>query len=93
MWFEILPAYMIIVAAMAAPHASAYVLNYLVVGNVYRRDMCTLKQRMQYVRDRRLTGDPYKVNGLDSLPPYESVTCEEECKESREEDEDNCEEE
>lgn len=34
MWFEILPSFGIIVVAMALPHASAYVINKLAVGNV-----------------------------------------------------------
>ncbi|KAJ8926926.1 hypothetical protein NQ314_020778 [Rhamnusium bicolor] len=68
MWFEILPSFGIIVVAMAFPHASAYVLNKLVVGNMYRRSMMEFEQRIQYLRDKRLTGDPYKINGLEAIP-------------------------
>ncbi|XP_028137669.1 uncharacterized protein LOC114332133 [Diabrotica virgifera virgifera] len=68
MWFEVLPGFGIIVAAMALPHVSAYVINNLVVGNQYRRSMYTIEQRLQYLRDRRLTGHPYKVQGLEAIP-------------------------
>ncbi|KAJ8980713.1 hypothetical protein NQ317_019207, partial [Molorchus minor] len=62
MWFEILPSFSVVVIAMAFPHASAYVLNKLVVGNSYRRAMYTRTQKTQYLRDARLTGSPYKIN-------------------------------
>lgn len=68
MWFEILPSFGIVVAAMALPSASAYVINYLVVGNMFRRSLLTEDLRMQYIRNRRLTGDPYVINGLESIP-------------------------
>ncbi|CAH1981431.1 unnamed protein product [Acanthoscelides obtectus] len=65
MWFEILPSAGIIFVAMAFPHASAYVLNNLVVGNMYRRQLLTREERIGYLRDRRLAGgDPYKVVDL-----------------------------
>ncbi|XP_018578576.1 uncharacterized protein LOC108916762 [Anoplophora glabripennis] len=68
MWFEILPSFGIIVVALAVPHASAYVINKLVVGNMYRRGMYKYQDRLQYLRDRRLTGNPYKVQGLEAIP-------------------------
>nr|CAI5838629.1 unnamed protein product [Callosobruchus analis] len=67
MWFEILPSAGIIFVAMAFPHVSAYVINNLVVGNMYRRQLLTREDTIQYLRDRRLgDGDPYKV--VVSLP-------------------------
>ncbi|XP_057664565.1 uncharacterized protein LOC130898953 [Diorhabda carinulata] len=68
MWFEILPSALIITAALAFPHASAYIMNYLVFGNMYRRSMYHMEERRQYLRDRRLTKDPYKVQGLEAIP-------------------------
>ncbi|KAJ8923704.1 hypothetical protein NQ315_010285 [Exocentrus adspersus] len=68
MWFEILPSFGVIFIAMAAPHGAAYVLNKLVVGNYYRRNLAEPEHRRQYLRDRRLTGDPYKVQGLEAIP-------------------------
>ncbi|KAJ8911408.1 hypothetical protein NQ315_011375 [Exocentrus adspersus] len=68
MWFEILPSVAIITIAVGFPHGAAYILNYLIVGNCYRRLLDSTELRMQYLRDRRLTGDPYKVSGLESLP-------------------------
>ncbi|KAJ8941900.1 hypothetical protein NQ318_001755 [Aromia moschata] len=68
MWFEILPSFGLIVVFMAVPHASAYVINKAVVGNMYRRSLLTREERMQYLRDRRLTDNPYKVKGLEAIP-------------------------
>ncbi|CAH2002993.1 unnamed protein product [Acanthoscelides obtectus] len=82
MWFEIIPSFAIITAAMAAPHGIAYVMNYVVVGNLFRRSLDTFEQRKQYLRDRRLSkgagdrwGDPYKVIGLENIPDEEEHQC------------------
>ncbi|XP_071054636.1 NADH dehydrogenase [ubiquinone] 1 alpha subcomplex subunit 1-like [Onthophagus taurus] len=69
MWYEILPSAGIILVAMTFPHASAYVINKLVLGNMYRRGMVTGADRYNYTRDRRLAGgNPYKVVGLEAIP-------------------------
>lgn len=68
MWFEILPSFGIIVACMGLPHVSAYVINKVVIGNSYRRCLRTHEQEMQYLRDRRLTDNPYKPAGLENIP-------------------------
>ncbi|CAH1101906.1 unnamed protein product [Psylliodes chrysocephalus] len=68
MWFEILPSFGIICVVMAVPHASAYLINNLLVGNMYRRTLLEKDNRRQYLRDRRLTGNPYKVQGLEAIP-------------------------
>ncbi|ENN75517.1 uncharacterized protein LOC109539463 [Dendroctonus ponderosae] len=68
MWFEILPSAAIVLAGLALPHVSGYVMNKLVLGNMYRRSLATQDLRMQYLRDIRLTGDPYVTNGLENIP-------------------------
>ncbi|XP_019866399.1 uncharacterized protein LOC109595489 [Aethina tumida] len=68
MWYEIIPAYAIITAAIAAPHGIAYLLNYLVAGNMYRRSLETKPLCMQYLRDIRIGRDAYRVRGLESIP-------------------------
>nr|CAH7769114.1 unnamed protein product [Callosobruchus chinensis] len=69
MWFEILPSAGIIFVAMAFPHVSAYVINNLALGNMYRRQLITREEQMGYLRDRRLgDGNPYKVVGLEAIP-------------------------
>ncbi|XP_074029397.1 uncharacterized protein isoform X2 [Leptinotarsa decemlineata] len=89
MWFEILPAFAVIVGTVAAPHYLAYAMNYFVNSNCYRRMMETREQRLQYLRDTRLTGDPYKVAGLEKIseecPDEESTT--DECYEILDEEE------
>ncbi|KAF2899659.1 hypothetical protein ILUMI_06519 [Ignelater luminosus] len=68
MWFEILPSAGIIFVAMAFPHFSAYIINKVSIGNMYRRSLYERRERFQYLRDIRLTGNPYKVNSLESIP-------------------------
>ncbi|XP_066148432.1 uncharacterized protein ND-MWFE [Euwallacea fornicatus] len=69
MWFECLPSFGIILVAMAFPHASAYVINQLVVGNMFRRALDSQPLRLQYLRDQRLAGgDAYKMVGLEGIP-------------------------
>lgn len=63
MWFEIIPSFAIIVGAMAAPQTLAYVMNWIANRNVFRRSLISEDLRMQYLRDIRTTGDPYKVAG------------------------------
>ncbi|EFA11578.2 hypothetical protein TcasGA2_TC004750 [Tribolium castaneum] len=53
---------------MAAPHGIAYVANKLVFDNCYRRSMLDKYEALQYLRDRRLSGDPYKLKGLENIP-------------------------
>lgn len=68
MWFEILPSLAIIGVAMAVPHGAAYVMNYLVNGNMYRRSLVTLDEKRQYMRDIRLSGNAYVLKGLENIP-------------------------
>ncbi|KAK9718954.1 NADH-ubiquinone oxidoreductase MWFE subunit [Popillia japonica] len=68
MWYEILPSFGIIFAAMCVPHYGAYVINKLALGNPYRRRLESPNQRLTYIRDRRLTGNVYNVAGLDAIP-------------------------
>ncbi|CAG9761250.1 unnamed protein product [Ceutorhynchus assimilis] len=68
MWFEILPSFAIITVLMAMPHASAYVINKLVVGNMYRRSLLNKEQKDQYLRDWRISGDAYVTHGLEAIP-------------------------
>ncbi|VEN49772.1 unnamed protein product [Callosobruchus maculatus] len=93
MWFEIIPAFAIICAALAAPHGAAYITNYLALGNMYRRCLETHDLQLQYIRDRRLAdGNPYKVMGLENIPDEEEHQCQCGCqKKQEEEDEEVCE--
>ncbi|XP_044758570.1 uncharacterized protein LOC123316521 [Coccinella septempunctata] len=68
MWFEILPSMGIVFACMSLPHASLYVLNQLFHGNHFRRSLDTTELAKQYLRDERLTGDAYKLSGLEAIP-------------------------
>ncbi|XP_018325593.1 uncharacterized protein LOC108737311 [Agrilus planipennis] len=68
MWYEILPSFGIVVAAMALPHFSAFVINKAICGNSYRRRLLETEDMLQYLRDWTLTGNPYKINGLDAIP-------------------------
>lgn len=35
---------------------------------MFRRSLLSEDLRMQYIRNRRLTGDPYVINGLEAIP-------------------------
>ncbi|CAH1378251.1 unnamed protein product [Tenebrio molitor] len=61
MWYEIIPSFGIIVVAMAAPHAISYIANKLTIDNFYRRSILDKYEALQYLRDTRLSGDPYKL--------------------------------
>ncbi|GJQ75601.1 hypothetical protein Trydic_g17681 [Trypoxylus dichotomus] len=54
---------------MAAPAYIAAVANQLLLGKIYRRKIETADQRLMYLRDRRLTGDPYVLQGLEAIDP------------------------
>ncbi|CAG9853723.1 unnamed protein product [Phyllotreta striolata] len=68
MWFEILPSFGIICVVMAVPHASAYLINKVAVGNMFRRNLVEREHRFHYMRDIRLNGNAYKVQGLEAIP-------------------------
>ncbi|KAK7793197.1 hypothetical protein R5R35_012838 [Gryllus longicercus] len=69
MWFEILPSYGIIVAAFIAPTVITYGINKLAYGKPFRRNLRYEFERLSYMRDERLTGNAYKVQGLEAIKP------------------------
>ncbi|KAI4460955.1 nadh-ubiquinone oxidoreductase mwfe subunit [Holotrichia oblita] len=71
MWYEILPAYTIITVALACPAYIAAGLNFLVLGKIFRRRLESTDSRLMYMRDKRLTGNPYILNGLEAIPDTE----------------------
>ncbi|XP_013104756.1 uncharacterized protein LOC106085194 [Stomoxys calcitrans] len=68
MWFEVLPSAAIITVALSIPTYAMYGLHKLVLGNAYRRNLDERFDRVMYLRDRRLTDNPYKMNGLEHIP-------------------------
>uniref|UniRef100_S4NGQ8 NADH dehydrogenase [ubiquinone] 1 alpha subcomplex subunit 1 n=1 Tax=Pararge aegeria TaxID=116150 RepID=S4NGQ8_9NEOP len=68
MWYEILPTFFIITAGLGLPGLGLYHIHNLTLGNHHRRSLNSRLDRVNYMRDQRLTGNPYKINGLDSLP-------------------------
>lgn len=62
MWFEILPAFSIVVIALALPPFISVPINYLCTGHMYRRSMQTMEERMLYIRDTAITGSAYVMN-------------------------------
>ncbi|XP_060528383.1 uncharacterized protein LOC132703252 [Cylas formicarius] len=58
---------------IAVPHAVGYIMNYLFLGNMYRRSLETPERQMQYIRDTRITGNPYKVASLETIPDEQEV--------------------
>lgn len=80
---------MIVFVAMAIPHYAARGLNWLIVGNSYRRQLLTGSETTNYLRDSRLTGHPYKIRGLDSLFEEEARDDDEECYDGDDDDSNN----
>ncbi|KAM3958607.1 NADH dehydrogenase [ubiquinone] 1 alpha subcomplex subunit 1-like [Aphomia sociella] len=68
MWYEILPSFFIITAAIGLPGWGLYHIHNLALGNHFRRSLLDRWDRCMYQRDLRLTGDVYKPNGLESIP-------------------------
>ncbi|XP_055532863.1 uncharacterized protein LOC129722983 [Wyeomyia smithii] len=68
MWFEIIPSFAIVTVVLSVPGFALYGLHKLTLDNAYRRNMDQRWERIMYTRDVRLTGNPYKCNGLDSIP-------------------------
>ncbi|CAG4953705.1 uncharacterized protein LOC123692750 [Colias croceus] len=68
MWYEIIPSFAIITAGLGVPGWALYHIHNLTLGNHHKRSVDTFWQRRIYQRDMRITGSPYVVNGLDSLP-------------------------
>lgn len=74
MYWTIIPPFLIVTAALAAPPKIVYVENYLILGNCYRRMVGTEFLNHEYLRDRRLTGNPYRLAGLENIPdPGEGI--------------------
>ncbi|XP_054736479.1 uncharacterized protein LOC129243464 [Anastrepha obliqua] len=72
MWYEILPSAGIIAAVLAVPVYAMWGINKLTLDNSYRRDMDERFSRVLYLRDTRLTNNPYIQNGLESIPDEEN---------------------
>ncbi|KAJ0182216.1 hypothetical protein K1T71_001585 [Dendrolimus kikuchii] len=68
MWYEILPSFFVLTAAVGIPSIALYHIHNLTIGNHYRRTLLERWDRNLYQRDMRLTGNPYVVNGLESIP-------------------------
>ncbi|XP_053966848.1 uncharacterized protein LOC128868598 [Anastrepha ludens] len=72
MWYEILPTAGIIASLLAVPVYAMWGINKLTLDNSYRRDMDERFSRVLYLRDTRLTNNPYIQNGLESIPDEEN---------------------
>lgn len=80
MYWEILPAYLIITIALAIPSTVVYPINYLAIRNFFRRKLETERQCWHYLRDRRLTGSPYVMAGLENIPDDDGDAGPKKCK-------------
>ncbi|GLV36501.1 NADH dehydrogenase (ubiquinone) MWFE subunit [Carabus blaptoides fortunei] len=72
MWFEILPSALIIYAAFSVSTFGTYAIHKIFLGNAHKKDLRTMFLRSAYLRDRRLTNNPYKCNGLEAIPDEEN---------------------
>ncbi|XP_055319970.1 uncharacterized protein LOC129577261 [Sitodiplosis mosellana] len=67
MWYECIPSMAIITVALSMGNVAAYTVNKLYQGNAYNRIADEGWDRFLTRRDRALTGDEYKVNGLEVI--------------------------
>ncbi|XP_074658205.1 uncharacterized protein LOC141911137 [Tubulanus polymorphus] len=69
MWYEILPSAGIVFTLLYIPTWSNWIINRLTIGKDSIR-FWDIDQRdyRSYWRDRRITGDEYKIQGLEGLP-------------------------
>ncbi|XP_028982197.1 NADH dehydrogenase [ubiquinone] 1 alpha subcomplex subunit 1 [Diachasma alloeum] len=71
MWFEVLPAAVIIGTCVALPQFAAYYWNRAIFGNPYRRNLNEFWDRHQFTRDCRVSGAPWILKGIESIPDGE----------------------
>lgn len=68
MWYEILPAAIIIVAAISFPTYVTMGISWLALkGHPYRRSLDTTYQRRMYLRDVDRFGSTYNFRGLEEF--------------------------
>ncbi|KAG7207728.1 hypothetical protein KM043_009343 [Ampulex compressa] len=68
MWFEILPSMLIVGASVVIPQHLVFLLNNLVYGNSMRRNLKHSFDLDMFMRDTRMTGEPWKLAGLENIP-------------------------
>ncbi|KAH3807138.1 hypothetical protein DPMN_135471 [Dreissena polymorpha] len=73
MWYELLPFFGIMFGAAAATQVVHIPFVYVSTGGrIYRRFSNYVDDRKWWERDKQLTGNMYKVAGLENLPEEES---------------------
>ncbi|KAF8786201.1 hypothetical protein HNY73_007954 [Argiope bruennichi] len=68
MWYEILPTLAVFGTFLAIPCYAPWVVNMAVRGKPVHRTAMDPEDRKLTMRDERLTGHMYKMNGLESIP-------------------------
>ncbi|VVC39948.1 Hypothetical protein CINCED_3A014922 [Cinara cedri] len=74
MWYEAMPPAIIVYILLNIPDKICSLSNKVFFGNVYKRDIGKPWIQQLYARDWELTGDPYKAQGLESLPDKPTIT-------------------
>ena len=67
MWFEQFYSGVITTAFVAGAVYMSYPFNKLDVGRAYRRNYCTPQRVELSKRDHRLTGNQYRIAGLETI--------------------------
>ncbi|KAG8197722.1 hypothetical protein JTE90_001644 [Oedothorax gibbosus] len=68
MWYEIIPTLSVFATFIFLPCYTPYFVGRLIRGKPPRRTAMEPEDRKLTMRDQRLTGHIYKVQGLDSIP-------------------------
>ncbi|XP_011298022.1 NADH dehydrogenase [ubiquinone] 1 alpha subcomplex subunit 1 [Fopius arisanus] len=71
MWYEVMPAAIIIGTCLAMPQIAAIYWNKAVFGNSYRRNLNEFWDRHMFTRDTRIGGAPWIIKGIENIPDGE----------------------
>ncbi|GFU50073.1 uncharacterized protein NPIL_399741 [Nephila pilipes] len=68
MWYEILPTLAVLGTFLVLPSYTPYVVGLAIRGKPHRRTSMDPEDRKLTMRDERLSGDFYKMKGLENIP-------------------------
>jgi hypothetical protein len=68
MWYEILPSFGVIFGCMTLGMASGKWFMAAMHEKPFMKDLCCQSNCEHYLRDQRISGDPYVPFGLEAIP-------------------------
>ncbi|XP_045592506.1 NADH dehydrogenase [ubiquinone] 1 alpha subcomplex subunit 1 [Procambarus clarkii] len=71
MWFNIIPSFLLVAGCLGVPAIANVLIHKLVYNNIYQRELVNERQRFLFLRDGRLSGNPFRPLGLETIPDEE----------------------